>query len=317
MTTPSERIAEELRQRITRGELKAGDPVPSTRALVRTHDIAMATATKVLSTLREEGLVIARPGRGTVVAEPQRRRPPTRTEPQPTAQPARDLSRERIVEAAIRLADTEGLKNLTMRRVAGELDVATMSLYRHIPTKEQLIAEMSDACYAEMPLPEPPPADWREALTAFSRVQWDAYHRHPWMAQVTSFARPTPAPRGMAVTDWGMRALAGYHLDIETAALIAITVSGLTRGFAVDLEAEIELRDLTGQDADAYTEAHGAEYEKIMKEHGLTALVQMAAPDLDLTLDSFYRFSLERYLDGLEPLLNRRRKGQASARKPR
>src|SRR3954447_18382320 len=71
---PSERIAAELRRRIAGGELPPGARMPSTRALVQRHGVAMATATKVLTTLRHEGLIRSVPGVGTVVAgEPPRR----------------------------------------------------------------------------------------------------------------------------------------------------------------------------------------------------------------------------------------------------
>ncbi|WP_344442545.1 winged helix-turn-helix domain-containing protein, partial [Kitasatospora nipponensis] len=66
---PSVRIAAELRRGIAAGELRPGDRVPSTRRLTQEWGIAMATATKVLAGLRREGLVLSRPGVGTVVAE--------------------------------------------------------------------------------------------------------------------------------------------------------------------------------------------------------------------------------------------------------
>src|SRR3954466_15936203 len=102
---PSVRIAAELRRRIAAGELAPGARMPSTRALVQRYGVAMATATKVLTILRHEGLIHSVPGVGTVVGEvpaagsPARRR---RT-------PGGALAIDAIVTAGIAVADAEGL----------------------------------------------------------------------------------------------------------------------------------------------------------------------------------------------------------------
>ncbi|MGI3783574.1 MAG: GntR family transcriptional regulator, partial [Janthinobacterium lividum] len=106
-----------IRDRIASGELAPGARVPSTRQIVAEHGVAMATASKVLTTLSQEGLVHARPGFGTVVA--------SQTVP-------RELTRAEIVRAAIEIADAEGFQALSMRRVAAALGAGAMSLYRHI-----------------------------------------------------------------------------------------------------------------------------------------------------------------------------------------
>src|SRR5271154_2012303 len=108
------RIVDELRGRIESGVLEPGDRIPSTRDIVKQWGVAMATATKVISQLRTEGLVSATPGVGTVVAD------------------VGGVTAERIVEAAVAVADAEGLSAVSMRRVASEIGVATMSLYRHV-----------------------------------------------------------------------------------------------------------------------------------------------------------------------------------------
>src|SRR5918911_5697401 len=78
-TPASARIAAELRRRITSGELPPGARVPSTRAIVQRYGVAMATATKVLTTLQHEGLIRTVPGVGSVVAgSPPAERPPRR-----------------------------------------------------------------------------------------------------------------------------------------------------------------------------------------------------------------------------------------------
>src|SRR5262249_35638332 len=119
---PYRRIAGEIRARIAGHELRPGDPVPSARGISREWGGALATATKVPATLNAEGVTRSLPGRGTVVAGPAvparpgdlAARGAHRNEGDP------DLTRERIVAAAIRVADAEGLAQLSMRRIATE-----------------------------------------------------------------------------------------------------------------------------------------------------------------------------------------------------
>src|SRR3954468_18584982 len=188
---PSARLAAAPRRRITAGALPPGARMPSTRALVQRYGVAMATATKVLTTLRHEGLIRSVPGVGTIVAgEP----------PHPAARPARRqhapdgaLGAAAIVAAAIAVADAEGLAALSMRRVAAELGAAPMSLYRHVRDKDQLLLSMIDAAIAEVALPEPPD-DWRAGLEIAARALWAGFRRHPWLPSALSLTRPQLLP---------------------------------------------------------------------------------------------------------------------------
>ena len=117
---PYLRIAAEIRQRIARGVLHVGDRVPTTREIARSHRVAMATAAHALRALADEGLVRAVPRVGTIVAS---------SRPKPRV--PGDV-RARIVQAAIDLADREGLGALSLRAVAAKVDMPVMSLYRHV-----------------------------------------------------------------------------------------------------------------------------------------------------------------------------------------
>ena len=195
-------------QRIAAGELAPGDRVPSTRQIVEGYGVAMATATKVLTELRLQGLVRAEPGIGTVVVAP-----PARKARAPAARPS---MQEQVVRAAVRIADAEGLAGLTMRRLAGELGVPTMSLYRHVADKEELLLLMMDRVFAATRRPIRRRTGWRARVEALARLQWSLYRRHPWLAQAVSFTRPLLAPNAMAHTEWAMRALDGLGLDGAT-----------------------------------------------------------------------------------------------------
>ena len=103
----------------------------------------------------------------------------------------RGLSLERIVAAAIEIADTEGLAALSMARLAERLGSAPMSLYRHVTSKDELYDFMIDAVGRD---PEPPPADdWRTGLRAWAAGLMELYTRHPWILQLP-VSRPPLEP---------------------------------------------------------------------------------------------------------------------------
>ncbi|MFJ9695322.1 TetR/AcrR family transcriptional regulator C-terminal domain-containing protein [Kitasatospora sp. NPDC101183] len=321
--SPSERIAAELRRRITTGELAPGARVPSTRLITRQWGVAMATATKALTRLREEGLVRAVPGVGTVVAGPVRR-------PAPTA-PARkdvggarraaggsggggELGRERIVEAAVRLADEEGLAALSMRRVATELGVATMSLYHHVPGKDELLRLMTGVCFAELPLPAaPPPGHWREGLEAVARLQWAIYRRHPWLASTMSFTRPVMVVDAAMHTERSMAVLAGLGLSGEETAQAAVAQAAFVCGLAVHFEREAQEEQDSGMSADEWMDGqHGhEEHVRLMTdaERFPTFATLHQGPEIDMSLDALFEFGLARMLDGLGVMIEGRAGG--------
>ncbi len=100
--------------------------------------------------------------------------------PEPGTRKAR-FSREQIAAAALAIADAEGFEAVSMRRIAAELGAGTMSLYRYISAKDDLVALLDDALMGESLIPDGElPADWREALAAIARQTRSAYLRHPW-----------------------------------------------------------------------------------------------------------------------------------------
>jgi AcrR family transcriptional regulator len=305
---PYSRIVAEIRARIIAGDLRAGDRAPSARQITREWGVAVATATKVHATLRQEGLVRAVPGVGTVVngapdANPARRAVRGR-EPQ---DPARELTPERIVHAAITLADAEGLAALSMRRVAADLGVATMSLYRHVQSKDDLVLQMVDAVLAPAPLPERPPPGWRAQLELVARRLWQLYRRHQWLATYLSLTRPQLVPSGMTYTEWVLRALDGLGLDPATTLQAALTVLGFVRGVAVNLEPEAQAEQDTGLTSTEWMEAQDRQLREILASGRFPMLSRLASgPDVDTNLDTLFEFGLGQLLDGLAVRLGAR-----------
>jgi AcrR family transcriptional regulator len=124
------------------------------------------------------------------------------------------LSPERITEAAIRLADAEGLQAVSIRRVAAELDARPMSLYDHLASKRELLASMADEVVGEMLASQPLPEVWREAVAVSARKMYAAYARHPWAIFVTA-ERPAPGPNSVTIAKQMARGLSTMRLEHE------------------------------------------------------------------------------------------------------
>ena len=299
---PYLRIAADIRARIDSGRLRPGDRVPSTRQITDEWGVAMATATKALAALRREGLVHPVPGTGTVVAEPTTpRRRTTRATDTP-------IDQRRIVRAAITLADAEGRAAVSMRRVAAELGVGTMSLYRHVPDKDELLRLMADAAFAETPLPEPSRRSWRRSLETLARRHWATYQRHPWLAPIalTSLADPPVLPTGMAHVEWQLAVLDRLGLPRRTALHIAVSLNGYVGGMALSRSLEHEYTRETGLTARQRQDTDRAEIDALMATGCFPHLAATVASDLSLDLDQLFEFGLQRHLDGIAHHLSRR-----------
>ncbi|MGW1074667.1 GntR family transcriptional regulator [Streptomyces sp. NPDC002537] len=232
---PYLRIAAELRDRISSGELRAGGKVPSTRQITQEWGVATATATKVLAVLRREGLVRAVPGVGTVVAAPGVPGAPAA----PRRGRAREggpavLTRERVVRTAVAIADADGAAAPSMRAIAAELGVATMALYRCVPGKGELVGLMADAAFGEERPPDDAPTDWRGRLETAARLQWVLYRRHPWLAGTASLTRPPLTPHALAHVEWAVAPLVRLGLHPRAVLHIVGTLAGYVRGVALN-----------------------------------------------------------------------------------
>ena len=148
--------------------------------------------------------------------------PPTRqpiwARPEPGARKPR-FSREQIAAAALAIADAEGFEAVSIRRVAAELGAGTMSLYRYISAKSDLVALMDDAIMGESLVPDGQlPAGWREALAVIARRTRQALLRHPWAVQALqgrgAAAQDGPfGPNGLRHFEQCLAALTGAPLD--------------------------------------------------------------------------------------------------------
>lgn len=303
---PYLRIVAEIRRRIMDGELGPGDRVPSTRRIAREWGVALATATKALTTLRLDGLVETRPRTGTVVAgtapvsQPRRHAPPA----PPSEQ---ELTLDRIVRTAIDIADAEGLSALSMRGVAARLGVAAMSPYRYVPSKDDLVLLMADAAFGDETYPADVPEGWRSRVELVARTLWTLYRRHPWLAQLGSLTRPLLVPSLMVHGERVLSALDGHGLDPTTLFDIHVLIYSHVQGLAVHLEWEAHAEASTGQSEDQWMDSRASAVQELMESGRFPTFTKVVgafgSDGYDLRLDALFESGLTALLDGLTSLV--------------
>jgi len=158
------------------------------------------------------------------------------------------LTREAIVDAAVEIADAEGIEAVSIRRVAAALDARPMSLYSHITRKDDLLALMSDRVAAEILVPGPLPSDWREALRMIAHRTRDSSLRHPWMLRIHA-GHPLLGPNALRHVDQSAAAVAELPLsDAQRVALLR-AVDTYTVGHVATEMHERQAREAHDSDA--------------------------------------------------------------------
>jgi DNA-binding transcriptional regulator YhcF (GntR family) len=295
---PYLQIAAALRERIRSGELRPGGRLPSTRALTRDHGVALATATRALAVLRDEGMVTAVPRVGTLVAERAGEdvAAPDRTAAAPFRVRAEPPDRDEVVRTAIGIADLDGLPAVSMRRVAVGLGVPTMSLYGPVRNKDDLVLAMIDAAFRARPFPDPAPPGWRARLEVSARVQWTVYRRHHWLARVVSLTRPQALSSLLTVAEWNLGALEELGVDPTTRFDLHLLLCTYVRGMAINLGAEADAEADTGLDADTWAERDPRIQRALAaRPHSAIARVGAYTPDPE----RLFTLGLAGLLDGI------------------
>lgn len=227
------------------------------------------------------------------------------------------LSVGRIVHAAIELADAEGLEAVHMRRLAGHLGAGTMSLYRYVGNKDELIQLMVEATLQEVPQPNPWPCGWRAGLAYTARRDWAMYRRHPWVLRHAMVGSRMRWNHGAAVD--GERALSafdGLALSAEEQLRILLMVVTFTQGLALVHANEIELTRRTGVTGKEWWDRELARepYVDLGATYPRLSVVFAGAMPLPLDLDRYFEEGLDELLDGIGAVLVAR--GVAAAGSP-
>lgn len=217
------------------------------------------------------------------------------------------LSVQRIVATAIDIADREGLDAVSMRRIAGRLGVATMSLYRYVSGKDALIELMVDAVHGENHSPTPTSDDWRTRLEFAARQEWRLYSRHPWVLRVVATPQPPIGPNVLANVEQLMRAMDGLGLDPVTMHWVAIAISAQVQGSALLLVNEIEAERRIGRTTEQWRNDKIPAIREILDSGQFPMLARLVEKRVDVAdIDAWFEFSLNRLLDGLAVFVNDR-----------
>jgi AcrR family transcriptional regulator len=220
----------------------------------------------------------------------------------PTRGPKPGLSLREIVRAAIELVDREGLAALSMRRVAERLGFTTMSLYRHVPGKDELLDVMYDTALGDPPAHEPG-ADWRTELARWARANFAGHHRHTWLIAV-AIRRPPVGPHGLRWFDAALRAVEGLGLPPHEVIGVVMVLEHYVRG-AVQIA--FGMAETAKHDAE-WEPAYWLLLQRVVKPSEYPALARLLASgalaDPAEKIDDF-EYGLQCVLDGIAARVER------------
>ncbi|MZF87168.1 TetR/AcrR family transcriptional regulator [Streptomyces sp. SID5643] len=223
----------------------------------------------------------------------------------PSRGPKPALTLDRIVEAAVQLADAEGLEGLSMRRVAAELGTGTMSLYRYVPGKSELLDLMLDRVQRPSENPaDPGDGGWRAALEALARSTLALYRRHPWLLQVNQ-SRPILGPSALDGMEKVLSLIRPMGLSDPELVSAIIMIDGYVVGAARSQLYEQEAERRTGLTDAEFWQAQVPMLEKAMASGRYPVMASLSEDAFGTDFDHF-EFGLQRILDGLEVLVTSR-----------
>lgn len=220
--------------------------------------------------------------------------------PKPVRGPRPTLDLARIARAGIGIADGSGLAEVSMQRVAAQLGVTKMALYRYVPGKAELVTLMVDGAIGPYPAAGEARGGWREQLEDWARQLLTVFRRHPWALEATIGPR-IMGPGELSWMERAVTALDGTGLSgaerMDTAVLLAGHVRGITqqaRAAGPAGNPEAQLGAILGE----LMQAHGEQFP------ALTSALASAAQSEGQ--DQAWEFGLQRILDGLAALIDRR-----------
>jgi AcrR family transcriptional regulator len=200
-----------------------------------------------------------------------------------------------------------------MARVANELGFTTMSLYRHVDSKDQLLALMVDAASGPAPKERHQQGDWCAGLATWTRELVQVYSAHPWMVEV-AISGPPMLPNQLDWMDWALAIMEATPLTPAERISTLLLLSGYARNevqLAADLARAQVASSQSQEDADqAYSQALAALVppDRMPALHAL-ATTGLFGSTMTPGLDDdvfFFEFGLARILDGLEHYANER-----------
>jgi AcrR family transcriptional regulator len=195
--------------------------------------------------------------------------------------------------------------------VAGELGTSAMSLYRYVASKDELLWLMIDGAFGQVDKVEPVEGTWRERLEQWAAIGLAGYRQFPWILRIPISGAPI-MPHQLRYLEWGLRALGETGLMAHEKLSVTLLVTSFTRSFALlsgDIAAAYEAGNPMARVANDYGElikrlTTAAEYPALHEAVDAGVFADEESP-----IDSFehdFHFGLERILDGVEALMQRR-----------
>jgi AcrR family transcriptional regulator len=215
------------------------------------------------------------------------------TQTDPRAKPRSPLSRERVLRAAIALADKSGIESLTMRNLAQKVGVEAMSLYNHVANKDDIFDGIVDLVFSEIALP-PDRADWKPAMRMRAISAHEALLRHPWAPSMMQ-SRTKPGPATLRHHDSVLGSLRNAGFTLVMAAHAISVIDAYIYGFALQqINIPLQSREQVAEVGENILGQLGGQYPhlaEMITEHAMK-------PGYDYAEE--FEFGLDLILDGLE-----------------
>ena len=226
---------------------------------------------------------------------------PVATHTDPSAKPRVPLSRERVLRAALVLADRDGIESLTMRKIGQELGVEAMSLYNHVANKDDIIDGIVDLVFTEITLPSAR-SHWKAAMRGRANSAHEALLRHSWAPSLMQ-SRTRPGPATLRHHDSVLGSLRNAGFTLVMAAHAVSVIDGYVYGFALQqINLPLQSREQVAEVGENILLQLAGEYPhlaEMITDHAMK-------PGYDYAEE--FEFGLDLILDGLERLRNSRRK---------
>jgi AcrR family transcriptional regulator len=229
----------------------------------------------------------------------------------PSKGPRPGLTLQRIVDAAVKVADSEGLAAVSMSRVAADLGASTMSLYRYVAAKDELLALMMDAAGGAPPAAPAAGEGWRAGLSRWAWAELDFHRRHPWVMRIP-ISGPPVTPNQLAWLERGLACLRDTGLAEGEKLSVMLLLTGYVRNYAT-IEADLaEGARAAGVTTEAAASNYGRLLAKLTDAERFPALHTLVASGIFEVQeepedpDDQFAFGLERVLDGIDALVRTR-----------
>ncbi|WP_285702362.1 TetR/AcrR family transcriptional regulator [Microtetraspora sp. NBRC 16547] len=215
--------------------------------------------------------------------------------------PQPSFSRAALTEAAIRVADAEGMEAISMRRLAAEIGAGTMSLYRYVSGKDDVIELMIDAVVADY-LPEGTAlsGDWRADLGAMARRARRTILRHPWLAPLAA-SRQGASPNRLRLLEASLGIVDGFGLGVDEMMTLIGAVFAYVNGFVQSELAEAEALRRTGLDLKQWMALQAPYLGSVIASGDYPVITKMTTEGgrAYADIEERFEYGLERLLDGL------------------